>query len=350
MTFDENYKPYNDQLELSWKQKKRLELYKFIFHPKTYLAKICSLLITIVILFAVIGSCLETIKLFRDLLIWKIIEFTCSLIFLIEYILKLGVITNRNKYIRTSSHFIDFVSMIPLFFVFQTSEGDASGIISFFKILKLVRIKKALSNKSMSVYTNLMIETMTKSIYGLKLMVILIVIVVVLSSSIIYEIEKGVRLDGSEPFSSIPTTFYWSIVTITTVGYGDIYPITDLGRLIGGLTMVMGLIIIALPITIISKNFSRTWDEFENRGLIKVRDKCLLRVKPTNTSYLKLLLSSHCIRIRNLNELSEIERSLVESLSNQILDNLDMISKIRSIYISSERMIEIENDGRGIII
>ena len=349
MTFNEYYKPYNEQLELSWSQKKRIELYEFIFEPKTYFSKICSLLISIVIILAIICSCLETLKRFRGMLIWKIIEFSSSLVFLIEYILKLGAVTNRNKYIRTSCHFIDFVSMIPLFFVF-VSEDNVSDIVSFLKLLKLIRIIKVLSNKSMSVYTSLMIETMSKSIHGFKLMAVLIIIVMIFSASVIYEIEKGVRLDGSEPFSSIPTTFYWSIVTITTVGYGDIYPITNLGRLMSSLTMVIGLIVIALPITIISKNFSRTWDEFENRGLIKVRDKCFLRVKPTNTSYLKLLLHSHCIRIRNLNELSEIERSLVQSLSNQILDNLDMISKIISIYISSERMIEIESDGGGIIM
>jgi len=349
MTFNENYKPYNEQLELSKYQKKRIELYEFIFESKTNFSKIYSLFITVVIILAVICSSLETLKRFRGMLIWKIIEFSSSLVFLIEYILKLVVVTNRNKYIRTGCHFIDFASMFPIFFVF-TLDGNASDIISFFKLLKLVRIIKMLSNKSMNVYTNLMIETMSKSIHGFKLMTVLVIIVMIFSASVIYEIEKGVRLDGSEPFSSIPTTFYWSIVTITTVGYGDIYPITDLGRLICSLTMVIGLIVIALPITIISKNFSRTWDEFENLGLIKVKDKCLLRVKPTNTSYLKLLLSSHCIRIRNLNELSEIERSLVQSLSNQILDNLDLISKIRSIHISSERMIELENDSSEIIM
>ena len=118
MTFNEYYKPYNEQLELSWSQKKRIELYEFIFEPKTYFSKICSLLISIVIILAIICSCLETLKRFRGMLIWKIIEFSSSLVFLIEYILKLGAVTNRNKYIRTSCHFIDFVSMIPLFFVF----------------------------------------------------------------------------------------------------------------------------------------------------------------------------------------------------------------------------------------
>ena len=115
----------------------------------------------------------------------------------------------------------------------------------------------------------------------------------VFSSTLLYEIEKGVRDDGSEPFPSIPETFYWSIVTITTVGYGDIYPITGVGKFIASLTMVMGIIIIALPITIISKNFSSTWGEFENRGLIKVHNNCVQAVSAIDISSLKLQLTLH---------------------------------------------------------
>lgn len=280
------FRPYSEINNLNWRQKKRLELYDFIYNPNSCLSKGCSLFITIVIVIAITSSCLETIKIFHDLLIFKIIEFICSLIFMIEYILKFCVITNHNKYLKTCAHFIDFVSIIPIFFIFSINNNDFSGIFSFLKILKLLRIVKVLSNKSTSIYSNLLLETMIKSIYGLKLMVILIVIIMIFSSSIIYELEKGVRVDGSEPFSSIPVTFYWSIVTITTVGYGDIYPITDLGRFVSCLTMIMGLIIIALPITIISKNFSRTWDEFENRGLIKIKNKCLETVKCTDSNNL----------------------------------------------------------------
>ena len=64
------------------------------------------------------------------------------------------------------------------------------------------------------------------------------------SSTILYEIEKGIREDGTNPFSSIPATFYWSIVTVTTVGYGDIYPITDAGKIFTSFYVLTGIGII----------------------------------------------------------------------------------------------------------
>jgi len=343
--FNEYFEPYsnNNDTELTKWQKRRFNTYQFIFKQETKESKCFSFFITLVILIAVSSSCLETLKAYRDLIIWDIIEFVCCSIFIIEYIIKIIVVDNKIKYIKTFAHFVDIVSIIPIFFTFQKS-SETSNIVSFFKVLKLIRIVKILSSKSLKVYTQLMIETMAKSIYGLKLMIVLIIIAVIFSSSILYQLEKGIREDGTEPYTSIPSTFYWSIVTITTVGYGDVYPITDLGKLFAGFTMILGIILIALPITIISTNFARTWDEFENRGLIKIRNGYLKTLEKSPTGNLKLLISNYCVDICNLNQLTEIERTLVQTLQNQLTDNIDLISQIRSTYAQSESNIIIDRD------
>jgi len=335
-----DFRPYlSTDVNLTKCEQFRLNLFEFMFNPSTYLSKWCSFFITITIMIAVTCSCLETIPSMRHFFFWQIVELCCSIIFIIEYILKIIAVTKHIQYIKTSGHFIDLGSIIPIFFMFNSGVSD---IIGFLKILKLLRISKALSNNSMRIYKDLLVETLSKSLYGLKLMIFLIVIVMVFSSTLLYEIEKGVRDDGSEPFPSIPETFYWSIVTITTVGYGDIYPITGVGKFIASLTMVMGIIIIALPITIISKNFSSTWGEFENRGLIKVHNNCVQAVSAIDISSLKLQLTNHCVTVINLNQLSETERTIVQTLSDQIIENLCLIGKIRGHYLNSESFIELE--------
>lgn len=342
--FNQSFEPYsNHDRELTTWQKGRLNTYNFIFKQETKKSKCFSFFITIVIIIAVSSSCLETLKSYRNLIIWNIIEFICCIIFIIEYIIKIIVVDNKIKYIKTFAHFVDIVSIIPIFFTFQKN-SDTSNIISFFKVLKLIRIVKILSSKSLKVYTQLITETMAKSIYGLKLMIILIIIVMVFSSSILYQLEKGVREDGTEPYTSIPSTFYWSIVTITTVGYGDIYPITNLGKLFAGFTMILGIILIALPITIISTNFARTWDEFENRGLIKIRNGYMKTMEKSTSGNLKLRITNYCADICNLNQLTEIERILVKTLEDQLTNNIDLVSQIKSTYIQSESNIIIDMD------
>jgi hypothetical protein len=67
------------------------------------------------------------------------------------------------------------------------------------------------------------------------------------------------RSNTLSPFQSIPHTFWWCIVTITTVGYGDTYPVTWLGKIIGGLTMLMGILVLAFPISLLGANFTDQW-------------------------------------------------------------------------------------------
>ena len=118
---------------------------------------------------------------------------------------------------------------------------------------------------------------MVKSTEAMLLLTFFLAIAVILFGSLIYECEKGEWSDslggyarpdvtGSEleltPFTSIPLSFWWVLVTVTTVGYGDNYPTSVLGKVVGVVTMMLGILALALPVSIIGSNFSREFRKF----------------------------------------------------------------------------------------
>ena len=111
------------------------------------------------------------------------------------------------------------------------------------------------------------------------LQIFLVILTLVLFSTIIYFFEgprlgstydptrkQWVRVDGSpSPFESIPASMWWCLVTMTTVGYGDVYPVTFIGQLTAMLVMFWGLVVLSLPITIVGANFDEEYREMKKR-------------------------------------------------------------------------------------
>ena len=103
-----------------------------------------------------------------------------------------------------------------------------------------------------------------------------------LFSTLIYFCEKGVweggdPLDahGGDPFASIPRSFWWCMVTLMTVGYGDAYPVTVPGKIVAGLTMIASVIITALPISVIGANFTQQWIVYKENDAAKAREQTM---------------------------------------------------------------------------
>lgn len=105
----------------------------------------------------------------------------------------------------------------------------------------------------------IMASTMTESGKVLFVLVFMILIAVIVFSSAVYSFEQSGR--AAADFESIPRTFWWSLVTMTTVGYGDITPVTPWGRFIAVFTMFSGILIVALPITVIGANFEKQFEK-----------------------------------------------------------------------------------------
>lgn len=149
---------------------------------------------------------------------------------------------------------VDFCAIAPAY-VELMFDGEGGGF-AVLRILRLARIFRVVKVGTFAENLALVIEALRRSKSGLLLLVYLVLIFMVIMSSILYMVEDG---DPDTSFTTIPDTFWCTIVTMTSVGYGDMYPITDAGRAIGSFIMLSGILTLAVPITLIGNNFQDVW-------------------------------------------------------------------------------------------
>ncbi|MEG4232619.1 ion transporter [Microcoleus sp. Pol11C3] len=185
------------------------------------------------------------------------IEIVSSLVFTIEYVLRLWVCTvdgryshplwGRLRYGLTPLSLIDLISIVPFYSLLLF---PSLNIVNLIRLLRLLRLLK------MSRYSE-SVRTLGAVLYAKKEELIAtafaVFILLIFASSIMYFVEHEAH---PEVFGSIPDAMWWGVVTLTTVGYGDIYPITPLGRFLGAILAFLGIGIFALPAGIIAAGFS----------------------------------------------------------------------------------------------
>jgi voltage-gated potassium channel len=190
------------------------------------------------------------------------------LIFSSEYILRIftcssdhrfkGFITGKIKFMLTPYAIIDLFAIIPFFLPllipFDMRYIRILRLMRLFRIFKLVRYSEAIRNLK-NVFC-IKKEELLISLFALFLLLII-------SSSLMYFIESEHQPDA---FSSIPSTMWWAVATLTTVGYGDVYPITPLGKFLGAIISVLGIGLFALPAGIIASGFAEAMKRKTNNN------------------------------------------------------------------------------------
>lgn len=178
-------------------------------------------------------------------------------VFSIEYILRIWSITENPKFKRSFvgrlNYFfsfyslIDLVAFLPAFIPFFIAADfrivRAIRLVRLFRLLKLSRYNKAFKQIKRVVENSR--EELVVSLFA-------VLTLLVIASSLMFFVENEVQ---PESFSSIPATMWWGVATLTTVGYGDIYPVTDVGRLLAGIMAILGIGIFALPAGILANGF-----------------------------------------------------------------------------------------------
>ncbi|KAH9507910.1 Potassium voltage-gated channel sub A member 1 [Bulinus truncatus] len=208
-----------------------------------------------------------------------IIESCCVLFFTTELILRCIVTPNKVKFVKTVMNWIDLISIAPFFILLATNlmhggcgDNHTSSALTVLRVLRVIRILK-LSKHSHGL--RILGMTLKTSIRELTMFLIFLAIATIIFSGAIYHVE----LDNPEcMFISIPDAFWWAIVTMTTVGYGDYVPVGALGKLIGGLCVLSGVLVIALPVPVIVANFNNYYRHYtvlrETEVETMVKDDC----------------------------------------------------------------------------
>ena len=171
-------------------------------------------------------------------------EWGYSILFTIEYILRLISIKQPIKYVLSPLGIIDLIALIPsylsIFFI-----GAQSLLV--FRALRLLRVFRIFKLSRFLTEINFLTVALKGSLRKISIFLLTVLTLAIILGSIMYLVEK--RENG---FSNIPESIYWAIVTITTVGYGDISPVTPVGKLVAAVVMLIGYAIIAVPTGILT--------------------------------------------------------------------------------------------------
>ena len=188
-------------------------------------------------------------------------ELAIGITFLVEYVARLWVAVEnpkfaksrfpRLRYALTPIAIIDLLAVLPTLFAFG---GGSSLLLRFFRVLRMLRLAKL--GRSSQAWEHIKNAAYEKR-YEFGLILALLVITVLVSGSLMYWAEADAQPDK---FGSIPRALWWAIVTLTTVGYGDVFPVTALGRVLAAILAVMGVCLIALPTGLFAASFTEAMD------------------------------------------------------------------------------------------
>lgn len=174
--------------------------------------------------------------------------------FLVEYLLRIWIadlvvgdeahpVKARLKYMFTVRSLIDLFALLPVLL---------GGTIIDFRVFRVLRLFRITQSKSLQRYTDVLKKVLKLKGAQLLSSMMMVLIFMLVSAVIIYDLESKAQ---PQVFTSVLSGFWWSISTITTVGYGDIYPITPIGQLLGSLISIFGIFLMAVPIGILTSGF-----------------------------------------------------------------------------------------------
>jgi voltage-gated potassium channel len=223
-------------------------------------SRACDIFLSILIMLNLVAVCLESVESINQQYHGALVAFEwfSVSIFLVEYILRIGSIAADNRHAaktatgRRASYIFSFTGLIDLAAILPSILPLIMGGVDlrWLRVLRLVRLLK------ISHYSSAL-EDLFSAVYeerrSFAAALYLMAIALFLSSSMMYLAEYEVQ---PENFRSIPKTMWWSLITLTTVGYGDVSPITPLGQVIGAFTALMGVCTVALLTGIVASAFS----------------------------------------------------------------------------------------------
>ena len=244
----------------------RQKLHEIIFEADTFYGKLFDVILLSSILLSIIGVMLESVVVMEEMdeidkkyhEIIMVFEWGFTILFTIEYFFRIYAVNRPFKYIFSFMGIVDLLAIIPTYLIFIFPAVHWMSVIRAIRLIRIFRIFK-LSRYLRGAHTmQIALRSSRPKIIVFLLSVMLLVIIL---GTLMYIIESSVRTNG---FENIPNSIYWSIITLTTVGYGNIVPMTILGKIVASFIMILGYGIIAVPTGIVTAEFSRKRKEKVN--------------------------------------------------------------------------------------
>ena len=245
---------------------RQLKFYSIIFGTETRAGRWFDLWLIAIILASVVVIMLDSIasldETYGNLFLYM--EWVFTILFTLEYMTRIWCTPNRRAYIFSLYGVVDLLALLPTYLSLLIPQAAPLLIIRLLRILRVFRVLRLLSLLSEA---NELAGALQRS--GRKIFVFfsLVIIIATIFGSLLYVIE------GPENgFDDIPTSVYWAIVTITTVGYGDVTPVTTIGRAVAAAGMLVGYAIIAVPTGIITAELTGAQRIRKMREMLEARN------------------------------------------------------------------------------
>ncbi len=234
----------------------RRKLHEVIYEADTPTGKLFDVVLLIVIIISVILVLLESVPAFGGKYAEEFIfaEWIITIFFTIEYVLRIIAINKPTKYIFSFYGIIDFLSTVPLYLTFLLP-GGYNALLAV-RSLRLLRVFRILKITRFIGEADKLSKAIKSSLPKILVFLFAVLVISIIMGTLMYLVEGA-----DSGFVSIPVSIYWCIVTLTTVGFGDIAPVTPMGQFLATIIMIMGYGIIAVPTGIVSAEYTTGKDE-----------------------------------------------------------------------------------------
>ncbi|MDW9381810.1 ion transporter [Chryseobacterium sp. JV558] len=221
-------------------------LYRIIYRSDTKLGKLFDIILLSLILASTAIIMMESIPQLdkRFHYTFLVLEWVISIFFTLEYSMRIAVVKNKRNYIFSFFGIIDFLALVPFFLSFFF---PITKYFLIFRMLRMLRIFRIFNLLDFMNDGYLIVRALKNSSRKIYIFLLFLIIFSVIVGSLMFMVEGG-----RQGFETIPQSIYWAVVTVTTVGYGDVSPITPLGKFFAVVLMLAGYSIIAVPTGIVT--------------------------------------------------------------------------------------------------